>query len=209
MNALDFGLIAIVVLGALFGLKIGLIGAAFNAVGVYFGWVMAGQYSDNVGDLFADSVNNDTVVTVVSYGIIIIIALAVANLVSKFVRPLLTVFTLGLSKLVDRLGGLALGLLFGVAIAGAVIIVLARFTYDFDSDIIAGVVPGRVAENVSQVQQQLARVNDVRADLEDTLTESKLVSVFIDVTDAIPANAFGFVSDDFKVALDFLEVNIE
>ena len=40
------------------------------------------------------------------------------------------------------------------------------------------------------------------------LTESKLVSIFIDISDAIPASTLGFVPSDFKAALDILEGNI-
>ena len=209
MNWLDFVLIAIFVVGALLGMKIGLIGAAFNAVGILFGWVLAGQYSDDVGNIFSDSLPNDTLVTVISFAIIIIIAVAVSNFLLKFVRPLLTGFTLGLSKMVDKLGGLALGLLIGAAFSSALILGMARLAYNFDTDIIAGVVPERVAENLTQVEQQLKRVEDVKEGLEEALNESKLVSIFIDLTDAIPADALGFVPDDFKVALDFVEVGID
>ena len=212
MNWLDFVLIAILVIAALFGMRVGLIGAAFNAAGIYIGWLLAGQYSDDVGNIFADSVSNDTLVTVISYVIIIVVAVAVSNFVGKIVKPLLTVFTLGLSSMVDKLGGLALGLLLGIAISGAVVIGLSRLTYNFDTDVITSVIPGGVAETVAEVQAQLDtldKVEDVREQLESGLTESTLVPIFIDITDAIPANALGLIPDDFKVALDFLEISIE
>ena len=209
MNWLDFVLIAILVIGALFGMRVGLIGAAFNAAGIYIGSLLAGQYSDDVGNIFADSVSNDTLVTVISYVIIIVVAVAVSNFVGKIVKPLLTVFTLGLSSMVDKLGGLALGLLLGIAIAGAVVIGLSRLTYNFDTDVITNAIPSGVVDQVDKVQAQLAQVEDVREQLEKGLTESQLVPIFIDITDAIPANTLGFIPDDFKVALDFLEVSIE
>ena len=45
--------------------------------------------------------------------------------------------------------------------------------------------------------------------LEDVLIGSKLVPSFIDVTDALPASALGFVPSDFQTALDILEERIE
>ena len=209
MNWLDFVLIAILIIAVLFGVRVGLMRTAFNAVGVYIGWLLAGQYSDDIGNIFTESLSIDTLVTVISYGIIILVALATSNFVAKITRPLLTGFTLGLSSMVDRLGGLALGLLMGIAIVGAVIIGLSRLTYDFDTDVVMGVIPSEVAENVVQVQAQLGRVEDVREQLEAGLTESQIVPIFIDITDAIPANALGFVPDDFKVVLDFLELSID
>ena len=136
MNWLDYVPIAILVISALAGMKFGLIRAALTAIGVYVGWILAGQYSGELGALFEDSLSSDTLVTVISYAIIMLAALAAASIAAKIIRPLLTVFTLGLSSLVDRLGGLALGLVIGIAIAGALIIGMARLTYNFDTSTI-------------------------------------------------------------------------
>ena len=209
MNWLDFVLISILIIAILFGVRVGLIHTAFNAAGVYIGWLLASQYSDDIGGIFTDSLSIDTLVTVISYGIIILVALATSNFGVKVTKPLLTGFTLGLSSMVDRIGGLALGLLMGIAISGAVIIGLSRLTYDFDTDVVMSVIPSEVAENVAQVQAQRGKVEDVRKQLETGLTESQIVPIFIDVTDAIPANALGFVPDDFNVVLDFLELSID
>ena len=216
MNWLDFVFLAIIAVGAVMGLKIGLIGAAFTAVGVFVGWLLAGQWSDDVGGLFGDSLSNDTIVTVLSYAIIMIGAVIVSRVAAKFIKPLLTVFTLGLSSLVDRLGGLALGALFGAAVSAVIIIALARLTYDFDvsavTDLVpeqvAGLVPEQVAGQVAVLDEQLAKVENVREQLETALTESQLVSIFMNIFDAIPADTLGFVPSDFKAALDILESNI-
>ncbi len=215
MNWLDFVLLAIIAVGAVMGLRIGLIGAAFMVVGVFVGWLLAGQWSDDVGGLFGDSLSNDTIVTAISYAIIIAGAVVVSRFAAKFIKPLLTVFTLGLSSMVDRLGGLALGALFGAAISAVIIIALARLTYDFDTSVVTDLVPAQVAGQVAELDEQLAKVENVREQLETALTESKLVSIFIDISDAIPASTLaipastlGFVPSDFKAALDILEGNI-
>ena len=209
MNWLDFVLLAILVVGAFMGMRMGIIGAAFIAIGAFVGWLLGGQFSDDIGGLFDSSLSNDTLVTVVSYAIIIVASVAVANFVVKFVRPLLTVFTLGMSSMVDKMGGLALGLLVGIAISSVLIIVLARLTYDFDTTSITGAVtgavPSQVAEQVTVLDDQIARIEDAKEQLETSLTDSALVSLFIDVTDAIPASTLGFVPSDFKAALDILE----
>lgn len=213
MNWLDFVLLAILVVGAFMGMRMGLIGAAFIAIGAFVGWLLGGQFSDDIGGLFDSSLSNDTLVTVVSYVIIIVASVAVANFVVKFVRPLLTVFTLGMSSMVDKLGGLALGLIVGIAISSVLIIVLARLTYDFDTTSITGAVtgavPGQVADQVAVLDDQIARIEDAKEQLETSLTDSALVSLFVDVADAIPASTLGFVPSDFKAALDILESNID
>ena len=213
MNWLDFVLLAILVVGAFMGMRMGIIGAVFIAIGAFVGWLLGGQFSDDIGGLFDSSLSNDTLVTVVSYAIIIVASVAVANFVVKFVRPLLTVFTLGMSSMVDKMGGLALGLLVGIAISSVLIIVLARLTYDFDTTSITGAVtgtvPSQVAEQVTVLDDQIARIEDAKEQLETSLTDSALVSLFIDVTDAIPASTLGFVPSDFKAALDILESKID
>ena len=45
--------------------------------------------------------------------------------------------------------------------------------------------------------------------MEEALTESAIVELFINVTDGIPGDALGFVPSDFRVSLDILEKNIE
>ena len=53
------------------------------------------------------------------------------------------------------------------------------------------------------------KVEETKESLETALTESQLVSVFINVSAALPGDAIGFVPADFKVALDILKDKIE
>lgn len=200
MNWLDVVLVVIIIVAAIMGRRTGLIGAAITAIGALIGWLLASQLSDKVGGLFDGSLSNDTIVTVISFAIIVVVAVVVARVVGRIVRPMLSIATLGLSSMVDRLGGVVMGLIVGFAIAGAFIILMARFAYNFElpDEGLAGT-----------VARQIPKVEDTRERVEDGLTGSVVVPVFIDVTDAIPGGALGFVPSDFKVALDILEQNIE
>ena len=210
MNYLDYVIIGVLVVSAFMGMRTGLIEAALTAVGVYIGWLLAGQYSYKGSELITDTVQNDTAVTVISYGVIIVAAVIVSSIAAKFIRPLLTVFTLGLSSMVDKIGGLVMGLVIGVAIAGAVILGMARFTYNFNLLGITDALPSQVAEAMPvQVGDQLAQLQDRRKNLEDALAGSQLVPVFIDITDALPADALGYIPTDFKAALELVKVEIE
>lgn len=200
MNWFDFVIIGIVVLGAIQGMRVGLLGAAVTAIGVIIGWLIAGQLADKVGGIFDNSLTGDTIVTVVSYIVIMAVTLVIITFVWKILKPILTVVTLGMTGMVDRLGGLTLGLLFGIVMAGAAIIVVARFAYNFEvpEDGVTG-----------SVAQRIPRVDDTKESVENALTDSAIVSAFIDVTDAIPGNALGFVPSDFRISLDILEKSIE
>ena len=214
MNWLDIVLLVVAAIATFRGFRSGLIGPAFAAAGVFAGWQLASHWSDDVGELFGDSLQNDTLATVASYAIIIVAAVAVSSIAAKIVRPMLSASTLGLSGMVDKLGGLALGLLIGAAISGAVIIGLARLTYNFDVSAIAeatGVIPVQFPGQMPHVTETevLTQVEDVRVKLEAVLTESQAVSIFVKVTESLPASTLGLVPSDFKVALDILAKNIE
>ena len=200
MNWLDIVLIIVVGASALMGAKKGLIAAALTAAGAFIGWIVAGQISDDVGGLFDGSLSSDTWITVITYGVIVGAGIVLGGMAARIVRPFLSIATLGLSSMADKLGGLALGLLFGLAVAGALTIAMARLAYNFELP--EEGVAGSVADRIPQAAE-------TREKLDDALTGATLVKVFIDVTDAIPGNALGFVPSDFKTALDILEENIK
>ncbi|MDA1347750.1 MAG: CvpA family protein [Chloroflexi bacterium] len=206
MNWLDIVILVVIALGAFRGMSVGIIGAAIVAAGGFVGWMLAGQLSDDIGGIF-DDLSNDTLVTTVSYVVIIAASIAVASYLGKIIRPILTVATLGLSAMVDKLGGLALGVVFGVAVASALIVVMARFTYDFElpDEGLAGSVAGSVGSQVPLAE----KVEETKETLEDVLAGSAIVPVFVDIVDAVPASAMGFVPSDFKASLDILKEKID
>ena len=193
MNWLDIVLLVILAGGGYYGLKTGLITAGFTVVGVVVGVILAGQLSDDVGERLTDSISNDTVVTIISYAIIIGLVVVAAQVAGTILRKLISILFLGWA---DKLGGLALGVVAGAAISGALITGMARLTYNFE--VPAGGLPGQVVEN-------FVPLADAKGWLEDALVGSSLVPSYIDLTDALPADALGFVPSDFQTALDILE----
>ena len=200
MNWLDFLLLAILVVGAILGMRLGLLGAAINAVALLIGWLVAGQLSEQVGGLFASSLTSDTIVTVMAYVIIMALSLVLARIVWKVVRPIINLATLGIVGVTDRVGGIVVGAILGIIISSAIIIVLARFTYNFelpDTGITGG------------IAVQVPKVQDTKEAVEGALTDSATVPAFINFTNALPGNALGFIPSDFKISLEILESAIE
>ena len=200
MNWLDFLLLAILVVGAILGMRLGLLGAAINAVALLIGWLVAGQLSEQVGGLFASSLTSDTIVTVMAYVIIMALSLVLAKMIWKVVRPIVNLATLGIVGVTDRVGGIVVGAILGIIISSAIIIVLARFTYNFelpDTGITGG------------IAVQVPKVQDTKEAVEGALTDSATVPAFINFTNALPGNALGFIPSDFKISLDILESAIE
>ena len=200
MNWFDIVILVAIVVGVVQGIRVGLLGAAVNAIALIIGWQIAGQLSDDIGGLFKGSISNDTIVTVISYIIIMALSIVVAQMAWKIIRPIISLATLGIVGMVDRLGGVVVGLIMGIVIAGALILVMARFTYNFElpDEGITGTVAG-----------QSPKVQDTKDSIEKALLQSTTVPVFIKIADAIPGNTLGFVPSDFKVALDILESKLE
>ena len=202
MNWLDWVLLAIIAISAFMGMKIGLIRASLGFVAMIIGWIFAGQISDKVGGLFDSSLSNDTIVSVTTYTVMMIAAIIISGFITKIIKPIMVIFTLGLTSMVDKLGGLVLGLLFGFAIVGVVIIAGARLTYDFDTSVLEDKLPG-------QVSDQLPKIEDVSEKLETALSESTIVETVVDVIDALPAGSLGLAPSDFGTAMEILDFVIE
>ena len=214
MNWLDYVLLGTLAVSAAVGLKLGLIKAMLVAVAVYVGWLVAGRLSGgigeflsglvsmdgDVGELLSKTVQNETILTVATYVVIIAAFLLIARIVSKLAF-VLKLATLGLSSVVDRGGGLVLGFLIGVALTSTLVVGLAALTYGTEYDEALSSVPSSAVD--------LGRVDRVMDTFEGTLVGSPVVSVHLDVFDALPGDALGFVPPTFTRAVDILESEVE
>lgn len=214
MNWLDIVLIVILALGLIWGLRTGLLGAIFTTIGVLVGWLLAGQLADDIGGIFESSLTADTLVTVVSYAIIIIAAVVIAGFVGKIIRPILVVGTLGTAGLADRLGGLALGLIVGLAVASVFITGVSRFAYNFtvptpsiDAPGVAGKAAGAVTGGLGKTAQPI--IDDRKEAVVNALTGSTIVPIFMKVRGALPGSTLGFIPADFAAALDILQTELD
>ncbi len=145
-----------------------------------------------------NSLSSDTIVTVISYAIILTVMVFLARVVARVVRPMLGLVTLGLSGMVDKLGGLALGVLVGAFLAGAIFMGMARLAYNFEVE--------ELGEGIAAVvTERLPQVDDVREGVESALIESTSAPIFVDVATALPGDTLGFVPDDFRVAVEILD----
>ena len=181
----------------------GLIRAVFLTLGVAVGVSVAGQQSDNVGRLFASYISNDVVESVVAYSLIILGAIIVASIAGIIVQKIVSMLFLGF---VDRLGGLALGLIAGVTISTAATIGMAHMTYNttYNLEIPEGGPVGEILGGLA-----LPPEDKVKHGLDNALTKSALVPTFIYVTDTIPVDTLGFVPSDFMTTLDVLKQRIK
>ena len=188
MNWLDIVLIGLVAIGALRGFRIGLLGAAVNALALIMGWLFASQIAFALGLAGGYVEWSSTSIIVAVYVIVIALTVAAVQFAWKIIGRSLGIATLGASSLIDRVGGVLLGVVLGGVLAGALVLALARFTYDMPLE----------STNISSAS------GDVREGLEDALSESAVVRIFIEQTDGLPLNSFGFISPGFAESLEMV-----
>ncbi len=200
MNVFDWVLIAVFALTALWGYKTGLIDAALNAIMIYVSLFLSGLFAARVLSLFWDGVESESVSTAIGYVIIFAAVFIASRIVSGIVKKALKITFMGW---VDSLGGIVIGLVAGVLIAGGVMTVAARYTY-----IIPENTDDLTATGIQEMIQQAAEnyvEEGVRDKLDGFLTESQLIPSLLSLRGVV----IEFAPEDFGVALDILESRID
>lgn len=196
MNWIDIVLIVTLGAGTFVGLRTGLIKAAFFAIGVFVGWLLAGQFSGDLANILVDNVRNHTLATVISYAIIIALVIVASLITARIIKPVLTIFTLGFAALIDKVGGATLGFVVGILISGAFVAMLARLTFDFEIPVDG--IAGEVASTATQIE-------NVKGTLERHLLESSMVPTYLETMNWLPAATVGLAPDSFRLALEELD----
>lgn len=200
MNVFDWVLIVVFALTALWGYKTGLIDAALNAITIYVGLFLSGLFAARVLSLFWDGVESESVSTAIGYVIIFVTVFIASRIVSGIIKKALKITFMGW---VDNLGGIVVGLVAGMLIAGGVMTVAARYTY-----IIPENTDDLTSAGIQDMVQQAAEnyvEQGVRDKLDGFLTESQLVPSLLGLRGVV----IEFAPEDFGVALDILESRID
>jgi hypothetical protein len=197
MNWLDLVLIVGVATGALLGMWIGLIRAAFAVAGVSLGVLLAGHLKDNVAGLLAGYVSNETLASAMGYAVTVSVAVAGAVIAASIVRKIAYGLFLGWA---DRLAGLGLGLMAAIVVTAAAIFGMAdlAYRYELPREGLAGT-----------ILEKTPRVAEATERLRDSLDGSDLVSMFLDVRGALPGGAPDLAPSDLRPPLANLEERVE
>ena len=123
MSWLDIAVIVIIGIGALIGLKIGIIKAVLTLAGVIIGVLLAGRfYVALAGQL--TFIPQETLARVVAFAIILVLVVLVASIIAGVLKWLASIILLGW---VNRLGGAFLGLIMGSILCGALLAMWTKF----------------------------------------------------------------------------------
>ncbi|MCH8909605.1 MAG: CvpA family protein [Chloroflexi bacterium] len=200
MNVLDWVLIAVFALAALWGYKTGLVSAVLNATAVYVGLFLSGLFAGRVLSLLWDGVESEAISTAIGYVIIFAAVFIASRIVSSIIKKALKLTFMGW---VDSLGGIVIGLVAGVLIAGGVMTVAARYTYVIPENT-GDLTASGIQEMIQQAAQNYVE-EGARDKFDGLLTESQIVPSLLNLRGIV----IEFAPDDFGVALDILESRID
>ena len=207
MNIFDWVLVAVFVIGALLGLKWGLVQSILNFIAVYVAMLVGAQVADGLVAHVTDDVQNESVATAIGYVVIFLSVFIIAQIVGKIIRPMLTIIFLGW---VDKLGGVVVGVLLGAILVTGVVTAMARVAYPQDEAILVEIedlVSGDIEAAKERLYQELAERYG-RDTLKEWLADSSLVPKVLDTRSKLPANVLGLVPGEFATALDTLDADL-
>jgi membrane protein required for colicin V production len=207
MNIFDWVLVAVFVVGALLGLKWGLVQSVLNFIAVYVAMLVGAQFSDGLVARVTDDVQNESVATTIGYVVIFLGVFIIAQIVGKTIRAMLTIIFLGW---VDKLGGVVVGVLLGAILVTGVVTAMARVAYPQDEAILVEIedlVTGDIEAAKERLYQELAERYG-RDTVKDWLADSSLVPRVLDTRAKLPANVLGLIPGEFATALDTLEADL-
>ena len=204
MNWLDVVIIICIAISVFWGMRNGLLGTSLFFLGILIGWFIAGRVSEIVGDSLQLSRSMDASITVLTYLLVISISIVLTRSAIKLIKPatmVVDIATLGM----NRLAGIILGLSTGLIIGAVLVVVIARFTYEFDlHDSISGVPPGPTAFIVN-TGSVVASVENTKKITDEGLTGSTIAGAYVKVLKTLPGNALGFLPGDFMAALEIMD----
>tara|TARA_B100001971_G_C17954571_1_gene414276 strand:+ start:62 stop:670 length:609 start_codon:yes stop_codon:yes gene_type:complete len=196
MNVLDWILIAVFAITTFLGYKTGLVNALINAATIYAGLFFSGLFAGRVLVLFWDGVESEALSTAVGYVIIFVGVYLAGRILMSMTRKTLNLTIMGWA---NNAGGVVVGLVIGVLIAGALMTVTARYTYVIPADI-GDQTAGGVQAMIENTARNYAE-DGAREKLDAWLVESKVVPSLLSLRGFI----IEFAPEDFGLALDILE----
>ena len=123
MNWLDIVIIVAIAISTFMGLRAGIIKAVLSLAGVIVGVVLAGRYYVPFSEQLT-FISEENIARIVAFAIILIVVLAIAAVLARFLKWAVSVIMLGW---VNRLGGAVFGFFLGAIFCGALLAICVKF----------------------------------------------------------------------------------
>ncbi|MDI6785308.1 MAG: CvpA family protein [bacterium] len=133
MNGLDITFLIILSISAIMGLWKGITRGIFSLIAVVAGVTVASRYYCVVSISIHNYVKSSLWSNILSFFIVFIVIALIISLIGVLIKKLMGVLVLGW---IDHLGGLIFGIVKGVVISGAVVIIMEKFPIGESKDLL-------------------------------------------------------------------------
>tara|TARA_B100001250_G_scaffold61156_1_gene47774 strand:+ start:181 stop:807 length:627 start_codon:yes stop_codon:yes gene_type:complete len=198
----DWLLIAPIVLGVILGYRMGLIKNILYIILVAITMIIGGLISQMIVDAIGLELESDGLVTVIGYGILLIVGFLSVQLFSGTVEMIMNKLTFGIGDKVNSIGGLASGLILGFLVTTIIVNITARWTYTPDEE-----EDGRLEISEEAIAKMFENsIKDTSREAADKIIrESIMVGVVIDVKNLLGGQFLGIIPGEFSDTLDIAD----
>ncbi|MFL2653317.1 MAG: CvpA family protein [Dehalococcoidia bacterium] len=198
----DWLLIAPIVLGVILGYRMGLIKNVLYIILVAITMIIGGLISQMIVDAIGLELESDGLVTVIGYGILLIVGFLSVQLFSGTVEMIMNKLTFGIGDKVNAIGGLGSGLILGFLVTTILVNITARWTYTPDEE-----EDGRLEISEEAIAKMFENsIKDTSREAADKIIrESIMVGVVIDVKNVLGGQFLGIIPGEFSDTLDIAD----
>lgn len=199
MNLLDiiFGLIFLILI--FYGFKNGLIKIALFFTACLIGWILSSIFTPSIIGVLPKLSLDINIISGIIYFVLIIICILITSSLTKPLKSILSLATFGFSSLIDRIGGIIIGVIFAFAIITISIISLSRITYHFE------VSNSNVITNyASETPFIKNKINNI----ENQFINSKISLNSIKLINSLNLHKTPFVPESFSNSFEILNNNV-
>ena len=212
MTWFDICILLILSIGIALGYKIGLIRTTLITIGAIFGFVTGPNISEYIIENYPALLSSVPYLSIIVSSLCIIVGISIGNNITKLTKSILAVITLGLSNLVDKIGGIVLGLILAIIISTSIVVGLTRITYSFNPNFNEfeqiEILPNQITNNILLIKE-IEQIAEIQSKLERTLLESSFVPYSINGFEFILRIIPGIFPQEFHGAIDLLDITRE
>ena len=202
MSWFDWILIVPVILGVLFGYRMGLIKNVLYIILVAITMVLGGWLSQLIVEVIGLELESEALVTAIGYALLLILGFILVQIFNGVINKILVMITFGGGDKVNQIGGLFAGLIMGFLVMTIMVNITARWTYAIEEDQ-TGKLEISEAALTKMFQNSLENTSREAGDL--ILRESIMVGVVIDTKNLLGGSFLGLIPGQIKDALDIAE----
>ncbi|MBL52246.1 MAG: hypothetical protein CMG57_09865 [Candidatus Marinimicrobia bacterium] len=199
MNILDIILSIVLIFFSFIGFKKGLIKITLFFLACISGWILAGIFEPSLSKFFPEMSLNQNIISGIIYLVLISITIVISNLLANPVKSLLSIFTFGLSSVIDRLGGLAIGCILSFFIISMILLSLSRITYHFEIT---------EQNKITEFASTTPLVKDKIKSVEEQIKNSNISKFSIHTIKSLNLHNLPIVPSDFSNSFETLYDNV-